>query len=134
MATHIDGKLAPANQVEAAGVNNYSDLAYLSGFGDRGQYSITNHAQDLGFGVEWDARLFKYLWYWLERNGLKSFEVDITELGRIGSGVTDGSSISSSQKDWSMLIGVCKTNSIPLLTSPFEQSSSSTCINYFLYI
>lgn len=73
MAMHIDGKLAPADQVEAAGVNNYSDLAYLSGFGDKGQYSITNHAQGLGFGVEWDARLFKYLWYWLERNGLKSF-------------------------------------------------------------
>ncbi len=29
-----------------------------------GWYSITNEKMDLGFGMAWDAKLFKYLWMW----------------------------------------------------------------------
>jgi len=49
----------------------YSDLAYLSGFGETGEYRITNKKNDVGFGLKWDASLYKYLWFWQERYGIQ---------------------------------------------------------------
>ena len=39
------------------------DMAYLYGF-DRGWYALFNEGRNLGFGMSWDAELFKHLWFW----------------------------------------------------------------------
>ena len=39
------------------------DMAYLYGFG-RGWYALFNEDRKLGFGMSWDAELFKHLWFW----------------------------------------------------------------------
>jgi Domain of unknown function (DUF4432) len=39
------------------------DMAYLYGF-DRGWYALFNEGRKLGFGMSWDAKIFKYLWFW----------------------------------------------------------------------
>jgi hypothetical protein len=39
------------------------DMAYLYGFG-RGWYALFNERRELGFGMSWDAALFKHLWFW----------------------------------------------------------------------
>lgn len=39
------------------------DMAYLHGF-DRGWYGLFSDRLQLGFGMSWDAKLFKYLWLW----------------------------------------------------------------------
>ena len=35
----------------------------LTGF-EEGWYGITNQERRVGFGMRWDARLFRYLWFW----------------------------------------------------------------------
>ncbi len=44
-------------------------MAYFSGFDDRAFYALKNEEKNVGFAVSWDARIFKHLWYWLERYG-----------------------------------------------------------------
>ena len=56
-----------ADTIPPAGKNPYSELSYLSGFGSKGQYTLRNAKKNIGFRVNWDARLFKYLWFWQER-------------------------------------------------------------------
>jgi galactose mutarotase-like enzyme len=64
---NIDGKEDDASNIPPAEDPPYSDLSYLYGFGDEGNYSIINTDKNVGFNVNWDAKLFKYLWYWQER-------------------------------------------------------------------
>ena len=61
------GKKDKADAIPAAGKNPYSELSYLSGFGNQGRYTLRNSNIKVGFQVNWDARLFKYLWFWQER-------------------------------------------------------------------
>ncbi len=62
-----DGRTGSADRIPAANIEPYSELAYLSGFNDQAYYSIVNREKDLGLRVDWDASLFKSLWYWQER-------------------------------------------------------------------
>ena len=39
------------------------DMAYLYGF-DRGWYALFNEGRKIGFGMSWDAEIFKHLWFW----------------------------------------------------------------------
>ncbi len=39
------------------------DMAYLHGF-ENGWYGIFSDRLQLGFGMSWDAKIFKYLWFW----------------------------------------------------------------------
>ncbi len=39
------------------------DMAYLYGF-DRGWYALFSEGRKLGFGMSWDGKLFKHLWFW----------------------------------------------------------------------
>ena len=64
---NISGKDDDASKIPPAKDPSYSDLSYLSGFGDEGNYSIINTDKNVGFNVKWDATVFKYLWYWQER-------------------------------------------------------------------
>lgn len=66
-ALNINGKEDDAGRVPPESAPPYSDLAYLSGFDDQAFYTIKNEEKNVGFAVRWDARLFKYLWYWQER-------------------------------------------------------------------
>ena len=39
------------------------DMAYLYDL-KAGWYAVTNQSRNVGFGMVWDSRLFKYLWFW----------------------------------------------------------------------
>lgn len=68
-AITTNGSPDNASIILPAGEQPYSDLAYLSGFGNTGSYKIMNQSRKIGFGLKWDAELFKYVWYWHERFG-----------------------------------------------------------------
>lgn len=56
-----------ADKIEASDQNPYSELAYLSGFGDYAWYSIRDAENQLEYKVTWDPDTFKCLWFWQER-------------------------------------------------------------------
>ncbi|MCO6449516.1 MAG: aldose 1-epimerase [Caldilineales bacterium] len=58
-----DGSLADASQVPAYGDMQAQEMAYLTGF-DQGWYAITNPVRQAGFGIHFDPKLFRYVWYW----------------------------------------------------------------------
>lgn len=66
---NINGKEDDASIVPPESAAPYSELAYLSGFDDQAYYTLKNEEKNVGFTVRWDARIFKYLWYWQERYG-----------------------------------------------------------------
>ncbi len=45
---------------------------YLEGFKE-GWYGITNLNSGIGFGMEWDINVFKYLWLWFSYRGFYNF-------------------------------------------------------------
>ena len=70
-ATDIYNQKIDASVLPPADQGSYSELAYLSGFDKKAFYHLTNSDETFGIGVEWDASLFKYLWYWHERYGMQ---------------------------------------------------------------
>jgi hypothetical protein len=70
-AFNINGKEDDVRIVHPESAAPYSDMAYLSGFDDQAYYALKNEAENVGFSVRWDARIFKHLWYWMERYGTK---------------------------------------------------------------
>ena len=64
---NINGEEEDASVIAPKSAPPYSDLAYLSGFEERAFYTIKNEIKDVGFAVQWDAHVFKHLWYWQER-------------------------------------------------------------------
>ncbi len=62
------GAPVDASAVPAHGEAPRQELAYLSQFSD-GWYAITNPVQQIGFGLRFDPRLFRYLWYWQHLDG-----------------------------------------------------------------
>ncbi|MBC8401999.1 MAG: DUF4432 family protein [Candidatus Marinimicrobia bacterium] len=64
---NINGEKDNASLVPPENDPPYSDLSYIYGFGNHGNYSIVNSEHKVGFGLTWDANIFKYLWYWQER-------------------------------------------------------------------
>ncbi len=46
-----------------------ADMLYLTDFNDKALYEIYNEKIDIGFGMEWDKELFKYLWMWQVSKG-----------------------------------------------------------------
>ena len=68
---NINGENDDARIIPPESAPPYSDLAYLSGFAEKAYYALKSEAQNVGFAVTWDARIFKYLWYWQERYGTK---------------------------------------------------------------
>jgi len=64
---NINGEKDNASLVPPENNSPYSELSYIHGFGSQGTYSIINPKHKVGFGLTWDADIFKYLWYWQER-------------------------------------------------------------------
>jgi hypothetical protein len=54
----IDLSRVPAPEAKTA------DMVYLTDFQGQAGYSIINQKLGIGFGMEWDQALFKYLWMW----------------------------------------------------------------------
>jgi hypothetical protein len=57
-----------ASEIPAHGAVRTQELAYLSQFSE-GWYAITNPVRQVGFGLRFDPRLFRYLWYWQQLGG-----------------------------------------------------------------
>ena len=66
-AINLNDQKENASIIPAESEFPYSELSYLSGFGEKGNYSIIDSDRNLGFHLSWDAKIFKYLWYWQER-------------------------------------------------------------------
>ena len=62
-ATAPDGTPADASLVPAYGDAQAQEMAYLAEM-DKGWFAITNPAQKVGFGLNFDPLLFRYVWYW----------------------------------------------------------------------
>jgi galactose mutarotase-like enzyme len=60
----IDGSKIPPKNMDP-----YSELCYLSDFEGDAYYSIVDQGHQIGFRLDWDKNIFKYLWFWQERLG-----------------------------------------------------------------
>ncbi len=58
-----DGSPADASQVPAYGTTQAQEMAYLTEL-SQGWYAITNPVRKIGFGINFDPNLFRYIWYW----------------------------------------------------------------------
>jgi galactose mutarotase-like enzyme len=58
-----DGTVVDASQVPAYGATRAQGMAYLAELSD-GWYAITNPERRIGFGLHFDADLYRYIWYW----------------------------------------------------------------------
>jgi hypothetical protein len=56
------GELQDITQVLSKGTGSV-DVVFFKEM-DEGWYGLTNQEMGLGFGMAWDAQLFKYLWMW----------------------------------------------------------------------
>ena len=52
--------------------DTFADWVRLEGF-EEGWYGITSAKRQVGFGLRWDAGLFKHLWYWHVYGGMSGF-------------------------------------------------------------
>ncbi|HEX4424144.1 MAG TPA: aldose 1-epimerase [Terriglobales bacterium] len=57
-----NGEKIDLSRIPAKSVHSH-DMAYLYGF-DRGWYGLFSDRLQVGFGISWDANVFKYLWFW----------------------------------------------------------------------
>jgi len=64
-ATAPDGSTVDASRVPAYGEVQGQEVAYLAELTD-GWYAITNPARKVGFGLRFDASLYRYVWMWQE--------------------------------------------------------------------
>jgi hypothetical protein len=67
LAKGLDDEAIKANLIPPETDPPYSELSYLYGYTDKGYYSIKNKKHQVGFRLDWDASLFKYVWLWQER-------------------------------------------------------------------
>ena len=66
-AFNKDGRKERADTIPPENSPAYSELSYLYGYADQGRYQIKNTKHNIGFRLDWDATLFKYVWLWQER-------------------------------------------------------------------
>jgi hypothetical protein len=62
-----DGKQDRADIIPPETDPPYRELSYLYGFENKGQYILKNKNHNIGFKLNWDANVFKYVWLWQER-------------------------------------------------------------------
>ncbi len=74
MAVNQNGAEVNVSDISEEGQDQYSELIYLSDFkNDKAYYAIRGKESGLRFSVEWDASVFKSLWFWQERQGVQDF-------------------------------------------------------------
>jgi hypothetical protein len=71
MAPRKDGTLRDLSVVPDPG-SRIADWVRLTGF-DEGWYGVTNRRRRVGFGLRWDARLFRHLWFWHVFGGMPGY-------------------------------------------------------------
>jgi hypothetical protein len=62
-AQAVAGGTLDASRVPAYGEEHAQEIAYLTDLTD-GWYAITNVAHHVGFGLNFDKDLYRYIWYW----------------------------------------------------------------------
>lgn len=72
-AIALDGSPDNASIVPPESAPPYSEVAFLSDFDKSAWYRIRNKKNGLSFRLDWEAKVFKSLWYWTERNGVQDF-------------------------------------------------------------
>jgi hypothetical protein len=50
-----------------------SELVYLTGFGDEGQYAIRSARHNVAFRLIWDAKVLPYCWFWQEFGAITGY-------------------------------------------------------------
>src|SRR5690606_38124033 len=60
-----DGASVDASRIPAYGEIRAQEMAYATDL-DEGWYTISNPARGVGFGIQFDPALFRYIWYWQE--------------------------------------------------------------------
>ncbi len=62
-ATSPDGTPVDASQLPPFGTLKAQEMAYLTGL-TAGWYAVTNRKQRLGFALNFDPAVYRYIWYW----------------------------------------------------------------------
>lgn len=65
------GGTEDASHVPPYGTTQAQEMAYLTDLDD-GWYAITNPARKVGFGIRFDASVFRYIWYWQQMGDIAS--------------------------------------------------------------
>jgi hypothetical protein len=63
MAKTPQGGVADASQTPAFGKLQAQEMSYLTDL-RAGWYAITNPTRKVGFGIAFDPKVFRYIWYW----------------------------------------------------------------------
>lgn len=63
LAVSPAGEPVDAAEVPAYGAAQQQEMAYLTGL-SRGWYAITNPVRRVGFALQFDPAVFRYVWYW----------------------------------------------------------------------
>jgi hypothetical protein len=71
MAPLRDGGARDISAIPGANAGT-ADWVRMSGF-EEGWYGITNGRREVGFGLRWDATLFKHLWFWHVWGGMPGY-------------------------------------------------------------
>jgi hypothetical protein len=64
-----EGKPIDASVIPAFGTLKAQEMAYITELTD-GWYAITNRARGLGFGVNFDPNIYRYIWYWQQHGNV----------------------------------------------------------------
>lgn len=66
-----DGTPTDARLVPAVGAASAQEMAYLTSM-EEGWYAITNPVRRVGFGIQFDPKLYRYVWYWQQLGNVAS--------------------------------------------------------------
>jgi hypothetical protein len=64
-----NGGSEDASHIPAFGELKAQELAYMTDLND-GWYAITNQARKIGFGINFDPKVFRYIWYWQQMGNI----------------------------------------------------------------
>jgi Domain of unknown function (DUF4432) len=67
------GNRVDAHEIPPVNAGQYSELCCLDGYTQKSHYTINSKKYKVGFNLEWDGDLFRYLWLWEERYATKDF-------------------------------------------------------------
>ena len=71
IATGVNGQPVDLRQVPPPS-SHTNDMLFLTDLKE-GWYGLTNTETRVGFGMAWDPKVFPWVWYWLEAQGLPGY-------------------------------------------------------------
>jgi hypothetical protein len=66
-----NGETVDLSRIPPPSVRSH-DMAFLCGFNE-GWYAVINERKEVGFGMAWESRIFKYLWFWQVYRGWSGY-------------------------------------------------------------